>query len=155
MCPKGDDPLTPHTDFATVVVMIEHSAVLTTNGTVKFLYNGQAVIMSAGATEAECKTAIESLNNVETVSCELSPLSTVLTGGGANYTVKFRAFPLIPMDNNIFTNDDGHPTTSQMACAPLGDAVGGTVTCSLYDTTPTDALLPGMLLLSSMHCVAL
>lgn len=112
LCPKGDDPLTPHTGYFTISVI--SFAPKGTTGLFRFAFNGQTLLFPAGWTAAACSAAVSNLRTVGTAICTQS---SVPSNDGTTYTylIAFHSFPVLPFENNLFTND-GTPDLSAFAC---------------------------------------
>lgn len=146
LCPKGDDPFTPHNAYRTITVDIkaqlwEPLALVT--GYLLLEFNGESVQFSpdpAVATASYCKTQFQSLRNVKAVDCSLAVRSTV----HSTYTVKFKSFPLTPYENNIY-NHRGNPALSSFACG-IALLNSTAVACTLADVTASNNLYPGKMI---------
>ncbi|KAJ1438128.1 hypothetical protein B484DRAFT_324288, partial [Ochromonadaceae sp. CCMP2298] len=118
LCPKGDDPVTPHTAFRTITITISSDRDFTKNqmdGQFLFQFNGQSFTFSTDAsvfTAAACKAAMEGLRNIQTVSCQL----LTPTVHERTYTIELQKFPTFPFEDSIFTND-GNPPLSAFSCS--------------------------------------
>jgi hypothetical protein len=114
LCPKGDDPLTPFTDYRTIE--IETSALYgTLDGSFSFTFNGESFSFPAAESEMSveaCEAKFESLNNVQTAKCAKGIANAA---GGNKFTVQLRSFPVMPYENNVFTHD-GNPPLSSFHC---------------------------------------
>lgn len=86
MCPKGDDPLTTgQTDRALILRTSADEGLL--RGELTFTFNGETVALDADAHRSgdrECASALNSLPNIDRVSCARGPVSE---NGGADYLI--------------------------------------------------------------------
>jgi len=143
LCPKGDDPITPHNAYRTITVDIraqQWEPLAYLSGQLLLQFNGESVQFSpdpAVATASYCKTQFQSLRNVKEVDCSLVAHSAV----HSTYAVKFKSFPLMPYENNLYTHR-GNPALSSFACgvALLNSTA---VACTLADVAASNNLYPG------------
>jgi hypothetical protein len=140
MCPKGDDPLTIHEGFRTILIKTSLSSG-TLSGYFGFSFNNQWLSIPAEGnlwSSTACKAAFEELPNVVKVTCRQG---TLLSGGATSYLVQFIQWPTMPYENNIYTND-GNPDLSHFTCSTSGVTSGNNVACTISDVAATG--LPGM-----------
>jgi hypothetical protein len=140
MCPKGDDPFTSSTDYRTIRLTTSATAGTLSSGQFKFTFNGESFYFSAAYASfdsAACETAFESLPNIGDVICSRSAINA---RGGATYTIEFLSFPVMPHENNLYTND-GNPPLSSFQCDPSKVTGVTTPTCVIATVSTGD--LPG------------
>ena len=97
MCPKGDDPLTPFSDYYSITLHVTATSG-TLGGSIQFIFNGEVISFPAhGAafTTNICKQIFESLNNIGEVRCTRT--AGVDAYGGHVTTVHFHHFPHTPV----------------------------------------------------------
>ena len=117
MCPFGDDPgTTDNADFTLQLTIDTTDAASALGGTVQFWFSGQTAgtTMEANgddATEAECKAAWESLDNVATATCFKGTVEA--TTKSTTWTVRL-VFAGGYMNN--LHNHNGNPSLSQFTC---------------------------------------
>ena len=114
MCPKGFDPFSGFLNYRTIQILISSNG-LTLSDYLKFKFNGYSFSMPANGnqwTSAKCENAFESLPNINEVKCTQGIISAL---GETNYTIEFLKFPIIPYENNIFSNN-GNPILSNFQC---------------------------------------
>jgi hypothetical protein len=130
LCPKGDDPFTPYTDYPTLTVTTGTAGTLT-SGYFKFIFNGESFLFPANAdsfTSSECTAKLVGLKNVGTATCTRGSVSI---SGGATYTMTLTSFPSRPYENNLFSND-GTPDDSSFYCdTSRVVASGGDASCTI------------------------
>ena len=144
LCPKGDDPLTLHDGYRTIIITTSSYTATTLAGSFRFEFNGEGFYIPAYGnswSSALCKAAFESLPNIKTVSCTQGAL---LSGGATTYTVRFVAFPTIPYQNNIYF-DSGSPSLSQFTCTSSSVTSSGGGTCTITDATSDATYPPGQI----------
>lgn len=140
LCPKGDDPLTPFTDYRTIILTTTASYG-SLGGFFTLTFNGESVSFPAFASlwsVADCEKSLQSLRNVGTVKCTRS---SVNSHGGAAYGVQFLTFPVNPFENNVFTND-GNPSNSAFSCSTHGITGAIAPLCTITDVAINT--LPGL-----------
>lgn len=127
MCPKGDDPLTPFTDYPSIVIRITQYQRFTT-GNYKFTFNGYSIALpTAMWTKSACENAFKQLPNVGSVECGLR---TNGRNGGYQILLSFLSFPMFPRENNIYTHN-GKPNIRSFSCDTSG--VSGLAKCDIFD----------------------
>ena len=128
MCPKGDDPLTPFTDYRTIEITTSSTAGLIA-GFIKFRFEGEQISIDANANNFDataCKNALESLRNIDTVVCSRG---TVDSNQGATWTLQLTVFPQFPHESNLYGHE-GNPPISSFSCDTSGVYKGGEVELS-------------------------
>ena len=114
MCPKGDDLLTPHTGHRTIKLTVNSQSKLRRlSGHFQFQFNGESFLFPPirdNFLAADCEAAFEGLRNVKDVNC-----SVTADEYQNSYVVSFLQFPVLPYENNIFSND-GSPPLSAFSC---------------------------------------
>jgi hypothetical protein len=146
LCPKGDDPMTKHTGYRTITITTKSETRLSTlTGDFVFQFNGQTFLFpptAASFDSGACKSAFETLRNVEQVNCTVDVLSAYSTV----YTVQFMKFPAVPHENNVFTNN-GNPELADFSCETsfIGKVRSDFfLDCSIGELN-TDKVYPGIL----------
>ena len=129
MCPKGDDPLTASVDYRTIKISTKSSSGAL-SGSFRFSFNGLSFSFPAAWTEALCEDAFSELQNIEQVSCQISANANGLSNN-LDITVNIFAFPSVPYENNIYSND-GNPDLSYFSCDATA-AVGIGASCTISD----------------------
>lgn len=138
MCPKGDDPLTPYTDYRTILITVDQRFAAPTSGSYKFTFNGQSVALpTAPWTDQQCQKTFSELSNVEDVVCGVNRRGRF---NGYTILLQFLRFPSIPVENNIFVND-GNPPLYAFHCSSTGISTVGQATCTISDIDVSS--LPG------------
>ena len=131
MCPKGFDPLITFTDFRSIMIETKaYGGYLA--GYFKFTFNGETFAFPALASdwdEVACQQSFESLPNVGTVKCTVGTSDEY---GSTNYLVQFKEWPVIPYENNIYTND-GNPPNSAFSCDVSAVTGGTSPSCTIAD----------------------
>jgi len=143
MCPKGDDPLTPFSNYRTIVIAL--SATSKIGGTIQFWINGQAVQFPAyysSWSEKACETLFSQMPNVAEVKCTRQ--KTVDSYGNVQWTIAFTKFPMVPYENSVWTHNGSLPS-SQMYCRTTW-MTGTNAACKITDVTVS--ALPGEFLSS-------
>lgn len=139
MCPKGDDPVTIHNGFRTIEIATSVSSGILA-GYFVFTFNDQEFSFPALGNDwssADCEAAFEALPNIRMVKCTQGAL---LSGGSTTYLVQFLQWPVMPYENNLFTND-GNPTLSQFRCSTEYVTSGSSPGCTISDVAAND--IPG------------
>ena len=141
MCPKGDDPFTPSSDYKTIIITTNATTGYL-NGTFKFSFFEEYFNFPANSSlwdEESCVTAFEGLRNIERVTC-----TRAAVGGdsGSTYTVQLRAFPSFPYENNFFSHD-GNPSIGAFKCdtSSVSTLSAKDVKCSIAEVAVNS--LPG------------
>ena len=134
ICPKGDDPLTPVGQYRSVVISTGATSGLLA-GYFNFKFLGESIRFPANSSawQAEkCVTDLQSLANVEKVSCVRDAANPDTLG--ANYTITFVSYPVLPYENNIFSHS-GSASLNQMSCDVSEMTNTGAVNphCSIFD----------------------
>ena len=149
MCPKGDDPLTPSTGYYKFRLSYNFTSDdFTQAGVMRLRFNGYTTFMLANSTAAQCGTAMLSLPNLGTTTCErfTTPNSVNMLGqSNITFVVTVTQWPTLPLENNIFTHS-GSPTMDLVECtgvtnSPLGAAAVGS-TCIVDVVTEAGVTLP-------------
>ena len=138
MCPKGDDPLTPFTDYYSIKLEIRADSG-TLGGYVHFVFNGETLVFGAHAdtfTLKACKTLFETLPNIGEVRCTRTD-DTDAQGGSAT-TIHFHGFPVYPHENSLYTNN-GNNLLSKLLCKTDYITGDGTQSCTVTETLPAIA----------------
>jgi len=137
-CPKGDDPKTENDGYRTIRMnTTSGSSSETLGGKFQLTFDGMSFDFSAAAenfTAADCKSAWESLDNVESVTCKRSQ---VQDDRGSSYIVQFNGWPVLPFQNNYDTHD-GNPSISQFACSAADATPSGSASCQMFDVVSSD-----------------
>jgi len=139
MCPKGDDPLTPFSNYRTIVISL--SATSRIGGNIQFWINGQNIMFPAHYASwsvALCQAAFAKFPNIEEVKCTRTQTITS-SYGNVQWTVAFTKFPTVPFENNVYSNNGSLPI-SEMYCRTTY-MTGTAATCTITDVTV--ATLPG------------
>jgi hypothetical protein len=139
ICPKGDDPMTTPQNYRQIILTTGATSGFLT-GFWKFGFLGETIRISANAsnyTAVQCDQDFESLPNVEEVTCTRTPQNN--GNLGANYTITFKRFPVLPHENNIFSHS-GNPALLDFSCdaselTTAGGAVGAF--CKVVDSVAT------------------
>ncbi len=140
ICPKGDDPLTPFTDFRTIMITVSQYFVRPTSGGYVFSFFDQSVVLPISQpTDYECQKIIESLPNVDIVKCGVTRNGRY---GGYQMLVQLMEFPTNPQENNMLYHT-GNPPISAFSCDTYNVQSAGTMTCEIEDVTNDAAKLPG------------
>lgn len=142
MCPKGDDPLTPFSDYRTIRITTSASSG-TYGGYYKFNFNGQSFVFPANASEwsySDCIASFESLPNVDHALCSDPIVSNEYLN--AQYTVQLISFPLFPFENNLYLND-GNPPLAAFTCDTFDVTGVSNPTCTVSDVAV--GAIPGTL----------
>ena len=141
LCPKGHSPYDQVTGHRTISFTTGGDNRLA--GYFNFYFDGETFRFPAHASEwseSQCKSAFESLRNVQAVNCTQGSIDNY---GGTTYTVVFRAFPEVPYENNIF-HHYGDPPLSSFGCVPTDIEASIRATCVIRDlVNSTVAALPG------------
>lgn len=138
LCPKGDDPLTPYSDFRSIIITVYQYPSSPISGSYKFTFNGQSIPLPTYVWDAQtCEALFATLPNVGSVSCGITKNGR---DGGYTLTVQFLSFPVIPYENNIYTND-GNPPLSAFSCDATAVVTFGEASCQVSDVTGFE--LPG------------
>lgn len=143
ICPKGDDPLSVFTDYRSIKIKAKATRGIMA-GFFKFSFNGQSISFPADSrtwTTQECQNTFQMLPNVQTVQCSFAAPTD--HHGTTEYLIQFRAFPVLPFENNIYVND-GNPPNSAFVCDTASVVGSDTVTCTITDVAVN--LLPGKML---------
>lgn len=140
MCPKGDDPLTPFTDYRTIALTTSvDSGVL--SGYMKLTFQGFSFSFPANANDwpyYDCEASFASLPNVDEVKCSREIVSAA---GTAIYTIQFRKFSVIPYENNIVYHE-GNPSKFAFLCDTTTASGATSITCEISDVYNTK--VPGV-----------
>ena len=137
LCPKGVDPLTFYSDYRAITIKTS-ATVGKMQGSFKFLFNGEFFYFPGAArrwTSEQCKASFESLPNVGMVKCSRSQRWT--SQNGATWAVQFRQFPVMPSENNIYSNN-GYPDISTFHCDTGLVTNAGGIKCEISDIVATD-----------------
>ena len=101
-------------------------------GTARIEFHGSATYFNANSdleTDASCKTFIENLRGIKTISCVKS--TTDSTSKSATYTITVTAWPFpVPLQNNIYFHD-GSPPISDFACDTTDVTSSSSVSCTI------------------------
>lgn len=146
LCPKGDDPVTPHTGLPTLLLSLSHPhGVASLDGHFLLTYLGQSMRFPAAPgqwNETQCAASFNSLANIQQVSCN----QTVATSTQRSFSVVVRELPVYPAENNMFFYNGG--LTAAMVAADFqcdtslvtGNIAG--LSCSVSLVNP-NATFPG------------
>ena len=138
MCPKGDDPLTPFTDYRSIIITVSQFYARPTSGGYTFTFNDQSVALPIDqVSDQECQTIFEAMPNIESVKCAVSKNGRY---GGYVILLQFLSFPSRPYENNL-NYHEGNPTLGSFSCDTYGVTTNGVVTCSIEDAAAD--IVPG------------
>lgn len=130
MCPKGDDPLTPFTDYRSIIISVNQFYASPTSGAYTFTFNDQSLALPTyQISDQECQSLFELLPNIETVKCGVSKNGRY---GGYKVLLQFLTFPSKPYENNL-NSHDGNPPLQSFSCDTYGVKTNGAVTCIVED----------------------
>lgn len=131
MCPKGDDPLTPFTDYRSITITI-NQLYATPTGSYKFTFDGQSVALPTSVwTNQDCIAVIGDLPNVQDVQCGIGANGRY---GGYTISLQFLSFPAVPYQNNFYYHE-GDPPLSSFYCDTSGVTTTGYVSCTIDDVS--------------------
>eukprot|EP01039_Chlorochromonas_danica_P010763 gene10762-11962_t len=132
LCPKGDDPVTPHTD--TFAIDLTTHVLRGASGFFRFSFFDQSFFFpTAGWTEKQCMESLSSLRNVQLANCSLTAQDVTNWGIDTTYQLHFLEFPVIPVENNIYSHD-GSPSISSFSCDI--SRVHGQASCVIEEVVP-------------------
>ena len=141
MCPKGDDPLTPFSNYRTITISLRASSRI--GGEIQFWINGHYIQFPAwwqSWSTTKCETLFASMPNVDEVECQVGPnTKTIDAYGNVDYVVAFTKFPSVPYENNVWTNNGSLPK-DQMYCRTTY-MTGTSASCTIADVSVSQ--LPG------------
>lgn len=130
MCPKGDDPLTPFTDYRSITITVAQYSRAPTSGSYKFSFFGQPLSLPTYQwSEKECEVAFQQLPNVGVVKCVVTKNGRY---GGYSILLQFLSYPVVPYENNVYEND-GNPPITGFYCDSSGVITSGAVSCKVAD----------------------
>lgn len=136
MCPKGDDPFTPFTDYPTIYIKVDQF--LTASGSYRFRFDGQSIALpTSQIADQDCETLFLQLPNLADVECSVAKNGRY---GGYIISLQIIAFPTLPYQNNIY-NHEGNISPSSFSCDNSGVSTSGTASCTI--STVAIDLLPG------------
>jgi hypothetical protein len=139
ICPKGDDPLTPFTDYRAIIITVTQSYARPSSGAYTFTFFDQAIALPISVpTVSECQDIFEALPNVQKVKCGVASNGRY---GGYTVLLHFLEWPTRPQENNLMSHE-GNPPYSAFGCDTYGIVTKGTVSCTIEDTL--SYLVPGM-----------
>lgn len=139
MCPKGDDPMTSFANYLTVTISLRVSAGKL-GGNVYLLINGQLIVFPAwygSWSTSLCEKQFGAMNNIEEVSCRRTQNPD--SKGNVDWVVAFRKFPMIPYENNIYTNNGSLPLSNFICRTTYMTGTGAS--CKITNMTANS--LPG------------
>ena len=151
LCPKGDDPVTPHTGYPTVLLALDYpygTQGLGGHFLVHYLGSSLRFSPQAGLWNAtECKNSFESLPNIDKVNCTIIELTDIRRV----YQVELLQLARYPYENNIFYTDgqfsnfNADPPSNPMNCDTsfVNGTDSDTVTCSVT-MAHSNLTFPGM-----------
>ena len=142
MCPKGDDPFTSFTNYRTITISLRTTSMI--GGNVQLWVNGQVLFFPAywgSWSVAQCEASFATLANVASVVCSHSQKNLLDSIGNVDWTIAFTKFPMVPFENNIYTNNGSLPLSTFVCHTHL--ITGTNPTCTITDITV--ATLPGKL----------
>ena len=138
LCPKGDDPLTPFSDYRAILITITQTPLSPNSGAYKFTFNGQSISLPIYLwDDKSCAAQFATLLNVASVKCTITRIGRY---GGYSAAIQFRAFPVVPFESNIYAND-GNPPITAFSCDNTGVDSYGHATCTITDIKSYE--LPG------------
>ena len=140
MCPKGDDPLTPFTDYRSIVVTVAQYYTRPTSGAYTFTFNDQSISLPTyQISDQECQSIFENMPNLESVKCGVTKNGRY---GGYKVLLQFLSFPSRPYENNL-NSHEGNPPLRAFSCDSYGVVTNGVVSCSVEDAAAD--IVPGKL----------
>ncbi|RYG68947.1 hypothetical protein EON64_03980, partial [archaeon] len=139
LCPKGDDPLTPHTAYYTMQLKAFARHKATGNFRVAFMTDS-ALFPAHDWTAEECASAFNGMKSIEEANCVLSNTDSSAWGLEYTFTITIRKWPVLPSENNLFSHT-GAPDASYLSCdAALVNPTGPDARCSLTAVETTGSL---------------
>jgi hypothetical protein len=122
--------MTSYTDHRSIVITVDQLYVAPTTGFYKFTFNGQSLALPTRRwSAAECQIAFASMANLQAVQCGVNRNGRF---NGYTLLVYFLSFPVIPYENNLYTND-GNPPLSTFSCDTYGVTTTGQVACTITE----------------------
>ena len=103
-------------------------------GTFSFSFNGETVLFPAfgpNVSSTVCTNILESLPNIGTVQCIQD---SVLSDGSSIYTIQFLSWPVVPYENNVYTNT-GYPPVAAFTCDTSNVMGVSQASCLVADVT--------------------
>jgi hypothetical protein len=135
MCPKGDDPMTSHTNYKTIQLVVQGPKGF--GGKLGIRFEGETTTLSLSTVTSElCEQQLEASKKFTDVTCTYyaSP-----TGTSRTFVIEILSWPITPQENNIYSHD-GNPSIEAFSC-DLSAISSSLVSCSFTDLISTD--LPG------------
>lgn len=133
LCPKGFDPLVPYTALPSFRIRTVAYPTGVSSPTFVFHFNGQSFAFSPLLwTSSHCKTLFEGLPNIDIANCSFTRVSSYTS----LVDVTFEAFPVLPVENNIYRND-GDPSSFSLKCYDTEGNLGSSCDIELLSLNET------------------
>ena len=137
MCPKGDDPLTPHSNYKTIQLRVTGPTGFSGKLGIRFQGVTSYISISIASNEV-CKTQLETSKKFREISCTYSMITHSRTNVHT-FVISFLSWPVTPQENNIHSHN-GNPSPEEFSCDTSG-LDSSLVTCSFTDLISED--IPG------------
>ncbi len=142
ICPKAPDPYHAFTQYPTIQISIYDETGIKsgpTGPTFLFTFQGQSFAFNPRRwTMDKCRSLFQSLPNIESVNCTI----VSIYGYTRTFQVVFTSFPLLPYENNLFSND-GDPNKWALDCIDTTLRRPGQTWCNIEIINKT-ASVPGI-----------
>jgi hypothetical protein len=140
MCPKGDDPLTPFSDYRAIILHVSQLYSKPSAGAYTFNFFDVSVNIPITLwSDQDCQLILESMPNIDTVRCGVTRNGRF---GGYDVLIQFLSFPTTPYENNMLFHE-GNPPIAAFSCDTFGVVTSGVATCTIEDVTSN--VVPGQL----------
>ena len=133
LCPKGDDPETAGQTYKSYKISVASSSGHL-GGIIKFFSMATKTTFNAHGsleTSASCKTFLQKLYNIDTVSCEQGTVDTAT--GGVDYIFNVTSWPVYPWQNNIYHHDGAPPASAFVCDVSRAKSQSGAVSCNVSE----------------------
>jgi len=109
MCPKGDDPITLN-QFNRKLQLDVTTTSLPISGSIGFKFMGStaSILLGSASSNSNCKASLQVTGKFSAVNC----VHTRVTSYHDMFTIEIQQWPLVPAENNLYTNNGNPPITS-------------------------------------------